>query len=168
MKKWIMGLMLVVLVSACALNVSAERHDKFRGERDKFHDQRDNQERDDAGYILHRSAMLVFDAQKAAEHGHHYKGLAWAIGNQQRARELYLGGQYRDAIFHSLRARDLAIQIIRENRGNLRREFLRDGREDGYAHNAPRGEDLDVKLDMHKIGRDDAIVHLKFELDINQ
>ena len=167
MKKWITGLLLVVLVFSCTLNVFAE-YGSHKGRPDKFHDRRENRERDDARYILHRSAMLVFDAQKAAERGRRYFGLARAIGNQDRARDLYLKGIYRDAIYHSLRARDLAIQVIRANQGVLRKEFFRDAREDGYARNAPRGEDLDIKLDRVKFGKDDAIVHLKFELDINQ
>ena len=172
MKKWLIGLMFSVLVLACAFNVMAEPG-KFHGGNggpNKFnngHNQR-NQERDDARYILHRTAMVVFDAQRILEHRNRRSfGFAQVIANQQKAKELFLNGFYRDAIFHSLRARELAFQIIKRNGERHRREFSRDEMEERYAHNSPRGEELDLRLNLGKLGKDDDVVHFKLDIDIN-
>jgi hypothetical protein len=126
------------------------------------------QERNDADYIIHRTATTIFAAQKAADYGHHYYGLGQAVAHQQKARELYWDGSYREAIYHSLRARDLAFQVIVANRERPRREYYRDEMEDRYNQTAPKGKQLDIGIDTVKIGIDDAVVKLHFGLDINQ
>ena len=167
MKKWLIGLTLVVLMVICSMSIYA-KHDKFDGRPGKSYDRHGHyQERDDAGYIIHRTATVVFTAQQAAQHGHHYYGFAQVIAHQQKARELYWAGSYREAIYHSLRARDLAFQIIEGNREKPRREFYRDEMEERYRHSSPRDEELDLKIDKKKVAKDDEVVRLHFDLDIH-
>jgi hypothetical protein len=173
MKKMWVGFILVALLVTCSVSIYA-KHDKFEGEHNKFegeHGKSDKahgnyQERDDAGYIIHRSATVVFSAQRAAEHGHHYYCLGPAVAHQQKARELYLNGSYREAIYHSLRARDLAFQVMEGNKEKPRHEYYRDEMEDRYNRSAPRSNELDISIDSVKIGKGDAVVHLHLGLDI--
>jgi hypothetical protein len=167
MKKWSIGLILVALVFTFSFSVYA-KPGKFNDEKiGKFHNGPHQQIREDARYIIHRSAMVLFAARRAAERGHRYFGLARAFAHQQKARELYEDGSYREAIFHSLRARDLAFQIIRENREKPGREFFRDDLEDRYTREAPRDNELDLRINLHNIGSDDEAVRFNFDIDIH-
>src|SRR4051794_36310171 len=111
MKKILIGLMLIVLIMGCSLSIYAAPG-RFHGGHRKSYERPDHREREDGGYIIHRTSMIVFTAQRAGENGHHYEGFAQVIAHQQRARELYMQGSYREAIYHSLRAREFAIRII--------------------------------------------------------
>jgi hypothetical protein len=168
MKKWLIGLMVMVLLLACSISIYA-KHNKFDGGPGKFYGPPGHfQERKDAGFIIHRTAVTIFGAQRAADHGHHYLGLGQAVSHQQKARELYEAGYYREAIYHSLRARDIAFQIMAANREKPRHEYYRDETENNYGRNAPKDKELDIRIDSVKVGKDDAVVHLHFGLDINQ
>jgi hypothetical protein len=167
LKKLIIGCMLTCLMIFGSLSIYAAPG-KFYGGYGKSHEKIDDHEREDGRYIVHRTAMVVFAAQRSAEQGHHFLGFTQVIAHQQRAQELYMQGSYREAIFHSLRARELAIQIIGENHGRCEREFFRDEREENYYHSAPRDNELDMKLDMKKMGKDDEVAHIRFYLDINK
>jgi hypothetical protein len=175
MRKWLVGLILVALLVTFSVSIYA-KHDKFGdgprkyyGESDRYQEQHNDryQERKDARFIIHRTANTIFAAQQAAARGRNYFGLRRAIAHQQRARDLYVRGYYRDAIFHSLRARDLAFQVISENREKPSREYCYDPMENRYVQSAPRNNELDISIDTVKVGKDDALVRLHFGLDIN-
>lgn len=139
-------------------------HENERREQERRREeQRRAQERNDASYIIHRTADVVFVAQRATGRRHYYRGLSLAIAHQQKARRLYMAGFYQDAIFHSLRAREIAIVIIRENRENWSGSW--DDREERYRCNAPRDNDLDIKLNLIKIGDKEA-VRISVDLDL--
>jgi hypothetical protein len=169
LKKWLVGLLVLVLLASCAYSVYAAPRFGHERDRDRGHGPGpgpQNQIRDDARFIIHRTAAVIDDAQQAAERRHRFMGLAQAIGNQQEARRLYMNGNYRDAIFHSLRARDIALQIIRDNGRRARPEYFRDNMEERYAHDSPRGDDLDRRLDRQKMGKDDDAIHIRINLDL--
>ncbi len=168
MKKFTAGLLLTLLLVTFPYIAYAKpnRHGKSPG---KSHYAPGHQKiRNDAGYIIHRSAEVVFSAQRAADHGHHYRGLSLAIAHQRKARKLYLKGSYRDAINHSLRARDLAFEVIAANRKRPRKEYYCDKMEVSYRQKAPRGRELDFSIETIKVGNDKDLVRLHFGLDITK
>jgi hypothetical protein len=169
MRKWLIGMMVVVLAVAFSVGIDAKHNNRFRGDQDYGYGRPVRmQEREDARYIIHRTAETIFSAQQAAERGRHYIGLRRSIAHQQRARRLYMAGAYREAIYHSLRARDIAFQVIAQNQGRPRREYYRDDMENHYVQTAPRNNDLDIRIDSVKVGKEDALVRLHFGLDITQ
>lgn len=177
MKKTIVGLMVGTLITTSSIGVLAapggwkkpgpwpqkpgyEEHGAYHK-----HDWQDWKLKSDAGYVLERTSRVMRDAQMISRRGHRYSGFALAVAHQQRARELYANGSYREAIFFSLRARDLAFQIISNNHGKLGPEFRRDDREECY-HDGPDGSELDARLDLHNVGRDKDAVHLSIEFHL--
>ena len=104
--------------------------------------------------VLQRTAVVLLDAKRAAEHGHYITGLGRAVDHQQLARELYRNGSYQDAIYHSLLARRLAEQILARNGERLRPEYSCDTIELTYSHRSPRDIDLDLRLNPRKVSSD--------------
>ncbi len=171
MKKWSIGFLIGVLLITGSMSVLARPHRPFYGGNDRPHyggPPPVYRVREDARYIIHRTAQVIYDAQHAAEFGHRYDGLRLAIGHQQRARQLYDDALYQEAIYHSLRARDLAVQVIQANRERPRREYFWDATERRYAESAPRKDKLDIKLDFAKVGDELKLVHWRLGLDINK
>ena len=166
MKKRFIGLIFILALVMGSVIIYAAPPRRFERGPDKFNGGYRPQIRENAQHIIHRTAMVIFEARRAAIQRHRFFGLARALAFQQRARELYFDGLYRDAIFLSLRAREMAIQIIRENHGRMRRDFERDEMEERFARDIPRDEELERHIDKRHIGRDDDAVHLKIELDI--
>ena len=93
-----------------------ERRERERRERESWERERREKVKDDARYIIHRTADVIYVAQRSANHRQYYKGLGQAVAHQQKARRLYLSGFYQDAIFHSLRARKIALEVIHGNK----------------------------------------------------
>jgi hypothetical protein len=170
MKKWFVGIMVAAFIITCSLSIYAQQG-KFHDGQDKFHNgqdkfQQDRRVQEDAHYILHRTAMVLLDAQQASRHGHHNLGLARVFAHQQKAQELYSNGSYRDAIFFSLQSRELAFKVLDGNGVKPRREFYRDEMEERYRHDSPRDEELDRKVDSKRLGRDDDVVRIHIDFDI--
>lgn len=139
-----------------------ERRERERRERERWERERREKVKDDARYIIHRTADVIYVAQRSADRGHYYKGLAQAVAHQQKARRLYMSGFYQDAIFHSLRARRIAIHVIEMNKGKWTGSW--DSREEWYIRFAPRDNDLDVKLKF-TFGDHDA-ARITIDLDL--
>lgn len=140
-----------------------ERRERERREHERREHERREQERNDARYIIHRTADVIFVAQRSTGRRNYYKGLAQAVAHQQKARRLYMAGLYQQAIHHSLRARRLAIMVIRGN--NEKWSGSWDTREEKYRRSSPRDNDLDVKLDFFKFGDKEA-VRISIDLDL--
>ncbi len=139
-----------------------ERRERERREREIWERERREKVKDDARYIIHRTADVIYVAQRSANHRQYYKGLGQAVAHQQKARRLYLSGFYQDAIFHSLRARKIALEVIHGNKERWTGSW--DAREDWYFRYSPRDNDLDVKLNF-TIGDKDA-VRISIDLDL--
>lgn len=175
MKKLLVGLMFTALVVTGSLGIVEAKHGKGYDDRDRHEGPgysawapgHQKKVRNDAGYVIHRTAEVIYAAQGAANRGHHYYGLSQAVAHQQKARELYLDGFYQDAIFHSLRARDIAFQVIDRNRVRPPHDYEYDEMEASYHRSAPRASELDLKIDSIKIG-DKGAVRIHIGLDINQ
>lgn len=123
--------------------------------------------RDDARYILQRTARRLMEAQQMAMRRNFRSGLGLAMAHQQKARELYWQGFYREAIFHSLRARNMALQIISGNRERWLRNYSWEPREENYRRLAPVDADLDNRLNKIYIHSDDDAVYFHFDIDLN-
>jgi hypothetical protein len=140
-----------------------ERREKERKERERRERERKEQERNDARYIIHRTANVIYVAQRSTGRRNYYNGLAQAIAHQQKARQLFMAGSYQSAIHHSLRARKIAISVIEGNKERWSNPW--DAREEKYRHNSPRDRDLDIKLNLIKIGDKEAI-KISIDLDL--
>ena len=123
--------------------------------------------KEDARYILQRTAQILMEAQQAAMRRHFRSGLGLAMAHQQKARELYWQGFYREAIFHSLRARNVALQISNGYRERWGWHNPWEPREDNYRRLAPADAVLDNRLDKFAIHGDDDAVFFHFDLDLN-
>ena len=122
--------------------------------------------RNHARHAIERTAVVLVAAQKAARAGHKYDGLARAVAHQLFAREMYARERYHEAIHHSLRARALAVDVIRANGAKLLKEANLDALEKNYANESPPGEELDLKI-VALLGQDKMAVFVRIELDID-
>ena len=187
MKKWLVGLMVVVFTMTCSWSIYANpgrfgnphkgpqggppQGGPQAGPQGGPHagpDVRQNREmQNDSRYIIHRTAQAISEAQRAAERGHRPAGLARAVFAHQRAQQLYKSGNYQDAIFISMRARRLAFDVIRANQVRVRPEFMWDRVESRYDHQGPGDDELDRRMggDKGRMGRDDDAVRIKIELN---
>ncbi len=169
MKKLVVGALSAALVFGSSIGIcDAKRHDRnVRHERNYSH--QNQRIREDAGYVIHRTAEAVYAAQRSVQkHRHNRRNhvqLKLAVAHQRRARELYMKGFYRDAINHSLRARNLAFEVLQANREKPRREYYRDSREEEYGRNAPKDKDVDIKIDITKVGDDFEISRFRLDID---
>lgn len=180
-KKWLIGLLVVVFTMTCSWSIYANpgsfhkgpplgpQHGPKEGPHDDFqNNRRDRELQDDSRYVIHRTAQVIFEAQRAAERGHRPFGLGRAVFAQQRARQLYMNGNYQDAIAFSMRARRIAIDVIQANHFRVRSEFFADRVESRYDHQGPSDAEVDRRMDDHreKMGRDDDAVRIHIELDL--
>ena len=118
-----------------------------------------------ARYVIHRTAVVLVAAQKAALKGGDYAGLGRAVAHQNHARKLFRDGFYVDAIYHSLRARAIAADVITRNKADLVAEARLDTLESRYAKKSPPDQDLDLAIKV-KIDDDHTAAKLQIELDI--
>ena len=111
----------------------------------------------DARRVLQRTAQYLMEAQRVARNrGNYYQGLGKALAHQNRAKQLYEQGWYDRAIVHSISARKIAIDILRQNRARFdehnafndyNRRFERD-----YNDN-----DLDAEIYFNMIDDNEAL-----------
>lgn len=96
--------------------------------------------------VINRSAAIIRTAQRFAVEGQKYNGLGLSLGHQLYARQLYGQGDYTNAGFHSLRARELAARVIALNKSSLINEALYNRNEERLVRSSPSGQELDRKL----------------------
>ena len=160
---------IAIFVLFGALTVLAEpNHDGYHQNNQHQQPSAHNPERVHARNIINKTAVVLVAAQKAARHGHHQFGLTRAIEHQKLARIQYERGFYRDAIYHSLRSRSIAIEIIRANRRPLPPEADFDRIERRYRDSAPSDHDLDLKIKARDNDRDDRrSIEIIIDMDID-
>jgi hypothetical protein len=123
--------------------------------------------RHDARMVIEKTAVVLVEAQRAANHGHKYFGLGNAIAHQRVARDLFMDGHFKEAMHHSFRARALAAKVIEINHGRLIQETRREDWEERYARQAPSDDELDLKIGDRKV-RDEDAVSFKIDLHIRE
>jgi hypothetical protein len=164
MKKSLIGALLILLIVSCSVAGFAYGFDRY-GPGGPF-DHRRPRFGEDARYIIHRTASIVVCAQQMARIGHLYFQLSQAIAHQQKSLELYRNGFYREASFHSLRARNIAFRIINVNARRIQDDFSPDRIEQPYHHEWPGDDELDRRLDRNRMNQDEDAGHMDFELDL--
>jgi hypothetical protein len=97
--------------------------------------------------ILIRTRLVIIHAQKTAREGKKYIGLGNCLRHQRIARRLHIRGRYILSVLHSLRARKLAVLIIKNNKGELIGETKLTREEERLLKNSPGDEALDKELD---------------------
>ncbi len=118
----------------------------------------------DAFNIVNRSAKIISDAQKAAQRLQYFNGLGLVVTEQREARKAYESGAYQDAIFYSLRARALAITLIKTAQAYLSQEDeTLDPVESAYAAKSPAAKDIDDKFKKKLLSRDKDAVTLRVD-----
>ncbi|NLY76183.1 MAG: hypothetical protein GX075_12945 [Firmicutes bacterium] len=100
----------------------------------------------EAASVINRSAAIIRTAQRFAVEGEKYHGLGLSLGHQLYARQLYFEGDYPNAGFHSLRARELAGRVISLNKSSIINEALFNRNEERLIRSSPSGTELDRRL----------------------
>ena len=120
------------------------------------------------------TAMVLMEAQDAARMGHNYQGLNRAFGHQRLARDYYYTRNFQISIQHSLRARQIAYNIIERNSYGMERRngFRRRGhgeRFDDFEMRYSREmsqDDLDEKVSQNNNNNDEVSLKVKIKLDL--
>ncbi|MGE5529571.1 MAG: hypothetical protein ACM3X6_10590 [Patescibacteria group bacterium] len=108
----------------------------------------------DSYYILKRTAVVLTAAKKAAKKSGKCRGLGLAVVHQRYARLWYLTGKYRSSIYHTLRCRELAVLVLKQNNAPLPAECLLTALEKSYAKQAPSPDKLDKELSKRDLIKD--------------
>jgi hypothetical protein len=139
-----------------------ERKGRHDGDRDR--DRRERHSRQEARRILIETNNILEDAKREAERGGYYEGLGRAYSHQREARDLYSNDRrYDRAIDHSLRAREIAKDIIQTNR-EIQRDSRKLKHKETPRKNYDRHDDLDNSINV-KIIDDHAALKMKFKID---
>lgn len=127
--------------------------------------------KEQARRIIRKTAMIIMVAHKKVKDGKVYTGnLARAIAHQKFAIKLFRAGDYFRAIHHSRRARFLAIEAIKANKGAEMQEWKLSQEEERDMANGPKEEELDKNLSKEMPGeatKDEDIINTKPVIDLN-
>ena len=108
--------------------------------------------------IFKRTAIVLAAAKKAAKTGHKYAGLGKAVVHQRYARLYYLVGRCRSSIYHTLRTRELATSVIKQNKAAVITACYLNALEQTYAKGSPSKDQLDQELSPRDMIKDkDAV-----------
>jgi hypothetical protein len=146
MKKWFAGSMLMALFMTYSFDVSAVQplSSSTQSEKDGITVTGANQLSSDAFYIMNRTTLLMNYIKKYTDANDFHFELAKA--HQEKARIFECQFAHFDAIYHSLRARELAFRVIVEKGAKPRTEYLLEDRERRYLEYNPSDEELDRQL----------------------
>jgi hypothetical protein len=139
-------LALCLLLAAGVVAVEAKGKPAGGPEKSKGGNSVEVKERVHAKQAIMRTNSVVKAAQKAAAKGGNSTGLGLAVGHQRFAVNLYQEGRYQQAIYHTLRSRELAAQVIERNKGVRIIEITLTPDEDLYVPTRPKVDVLDKEL----------------------
>ena len=123
------------------------------------------------------TAQVLIEAQDVAKMGHDYQGLGRAFGHQRLARDYYYTRNFQISIQHSLRARQIAYNIIERNSYGMDRLERRNGfRRRGHGERFDDFEmryskemsqdDLDEKVSRNNNNDDEVSLKVKINLNL--
>jgi len=147
MKKWTL-LLIGMLLSVCVLSSVSFAY---------------NPAKQHARQVYRRTATILVEAQDAARMGHRYQGLNRAISHQRLAKDYYYTRNFEMSINHSLRAREIAFDVINNNSHRRSRRPDFDSVELRYRNNM-RSNDLDTKVSDD--GDEEDSLKVKINLDL--
>lgn len=124
MKKvlWIIFLGITLVATSIAPVVARDRHRSYDRDRDSFNDA-SFADRARARQILRRTGEILQRAQRAADRGGYYQGLGKAVAHHRRSRRLFRADFYPEAVFHSMSARRIAFEVLKNNRAMSREDW---------------------------------------------
>lgn len=97
--------------------------------------------------VIRRTAVVILVAHKKVKENKVYTGnLARSIAHQKHAKRLFAKRMFNPAVYHSLRARRLALLAIKANKGEEPKESAPDKEEGAVAAEAPGDDELDKEL----------------------
>lgn len=101
--------------------------------------------RHDSRHVIKRTAGVVRAAQQHCIKTSQYNGLRRVVAHHLMSRRLHRQNQYEKGIYHSLRARYLAIQILKDNPKlkDVWQDAMYDRIEKMYARQSPSDNELD-------------------------
>lgn len=127
--------------------------------------------KDQARHVIRKTAVVIMVAHKKVKEGKVYTGnLARAIAHQKFAIKLYRAGDYFRAIHHSRRARFLAIEAIKANKGAEMTEWKMSKEEEESMANGPKEEELDKNVAKEMPGeptKDEEVIGAQPAVDLN-
>ncbi|MFI5163746.1 MAG: hypothetical protein ACHQHP_00690 [Bacteroidia bacterium] len=127
--------------------------------------------KDQARHVIRKTATIILVAHKRVKEGKVYTGdLARAIAHQKYAIKLYRAGEYFRAIHHSRRARFLAIEAIKANKGAEMAEWKMTKEEEQSMANGPKEEELDkelIKEMPNESAKDEEVIGAQPQVDLN-
>ncbi len=119
-----------------------------------------------AKMLLNRTNVVVNEARKMVKLNKNYTGdLGKAVKHQKYARQMYLDGKYQQAANHSQRARLLAIDAVKANKGKVEKDWILNKKEKALVKTSPSASELDATA---KVGNesDQSVVEEKID-DVN-
>lgn len=127
--------------------------------------------KEQARHVIRKTAMIIMVAHKKVKDGKVYTGdLARAIAHQKFAIKLFRAGDYFRAIHHSRRARFLAVEAIKANKGAEMNEWRLSKEEETSVANGPKDEELDKNLLKEMPGeatKDEDVIGTQPAVDLN-
>ena len=127
--------------------------------------------KDQARHVIRKTALIIMVAHKKVKEGKVYTGdLARAIAHQKFAIKLFRAGEFYRAIHHSRRARFLAIQAIKANKGAEMAEWKLSKEEESSMENGPKDEELDKNLAKEMPGesmKDEDVINIAPVVDLD-
>lgn len=128
--------------------------------------------KEQAKRVIRRTAVTILVAHKKVKEGHVYTGnLAKAIAHQKFARKLYRDGKYFRAIHQSRRAKFLAIQAIKANKGVESAEMRYSKDDDEATKGGPSDDELDKELEKEMPGqtmKDEDVITSEPDVDLKE
>ena len=128
--------------------------------------------KEQAKRIIRRTAVVILIAHKKVKEGHVYTGnLAKAIAHQKFARKLYRDGKYFRAIHQSRRAKFLAIQAIKANKGVESAEMRYSRDDDEATKGGPSDDELDKEMEKEMPGqtmKDEDVITSEPDVDLKE
>jgi hypothetical protein len=104
-------------------------------------------------HIIHRTTAVLMVAQQSALQGQRFYGLGLAIAHHRHSLKMFNHGSFEEAIYHSLRARYLGANVVKQNKNEALVDALYNRIEERFAARSPSADELDRRLPDN--GRDD-------------
>ncbi len=118
--------------------------------------------RHDARHSLHRTALILLEAQQVVKAGKIYTGnFSRAVAHQRFARKLFIDGKWLRSIHQSLRARRLAFLAIEANKGVVQAAWRADAIEKKYEQSIPADEELDKETPNLNDQQDEDLLNIQ-------
>ena len=126
--------------------------------------------KEQAKRVIRRTAVTILIAHKKVKEGKIYTGnLAKAIAHQKFARKLYRQGKYFRAIHQSRRAKFLAIQAIKANKGAETEDMRYSKDDEASMKGGPPDSELDAELLKEMPGesmKDEDVIGTEPDVDL--